>query len=198
MVAAEQQPQKREISNIVVQECNELPVDDEANKHFDSIDQVRCNPYDNLDPSKMDRSALGNSANDSKRSLKKSLSFSKNLSKSIKNLKHEDYAAILNLQGIRHEGHLGPMAKDDRPLSPMFNAALQDCSRPCVHQPELPLSPAESEGARVNEPVLAVDVVDAEHSSRLPSPIRQPELQSDSVQKLGEAAVPVLVNSQPV
>ena len=139
ITAALQPPtSRREISNIVSQEGSGLRIDDEANKHFDSIDQVRCNNYEHLDPSKVERSALGNSANDSKRSLKKSLSFSKNLSKSIKNLKHEDYGAILNLQGIRHEGQLGPAAKDERPLSPMFNTAMEESSRPAAHQLELP------------------------------------------------------------
>lgn len=92
--------QKREISKIIVEDCNDYMPDD-GDRQLESIDQVRGNAHENVDRSKMERSALGTSANDSKRSLKKSLSMSKNLSRSIKNLKLDEIAAILNFQGAR-------------------------------------------------------------------------------------------------
>ena len=99
--AANDRPQpKREISKIIVEDCNDY-MPDNGDRQLESIDQVRGNPHDNVDRSKMERSALGTSANDSKRSLKKNLSMSKNLSRSIKNLKLDEITAILNFQGIR-------------------------------------------------------------------------------------------------
>ena len=64
------------------------------------MDQVRSSSHDYIDRSKVERSALGTSANDSMRSLKKSLSMSKNLSRSIRNLKLDEITAILNFQGV--------------------------------------------------------------------------------------------------
>jgi len=132
--AAKERPQqKREISKIIVEDCHEY-VPEDGNRQLESIDQVRGNPHDNIDRSKMERSALGTSANDSKRSLKKSLSISKNLSRSIKNLKLDEISAVLNFQGVRQDNSLNTQAKDERPLSPMFNGAQEERGRPVGHQ----------------------------------------------------------------
>ena len=84
-----------------------------------------------MERSKLERSAHGSSVNDSKRSFKKSLSKSKNLSRSIKNVHYDEISPILNFQGVRND--VNDMAKDDRPLSPMFNGGRDDYPVPVDH-----------------------------------------------------------------
>ena len=59
------------------------------------MDQVRSN-HDNTARSKMERSGLGTSANDSRRSFKKNVGQPKNQSRSTNNLKADEIAALLN------------------------------------------------------------------------------------------------------
>lgn len=110
---------------------------------------MQSGPHEQFDRSKMERSALGTSANDSKRSqksMKKSLSMSKNLSRSIRNLKHDEIPALLNFQGFRQEINMDGQAPEDRPLSPMFNGAQEDCSRPEAQVQSAQASPAACAG----------------------------------------------------
>jgi len=120
---------KREISKIIVEDCVEYAAVNGENGagHVESMDAARSNPHhasrDGPNGSKLERSGLGTSANDSKRSLKKSPTFSKNVSRSLRNMKLDDAAPILDFQGVRAEPDFNGPANDNRPLGPMLNEA---------------------------------------------------------------------------
>lgn len=117
---------------------------------------------------------------------------SKNLSRSIRNLKHDEIPALLNFQGLRNEINMDGQAPEDRPLSPMFNGAQEDCSRPEAQVQSAQASPAACTG-QLPQQVVVVGVDEAD-SPRLPSPIRPPESMSAGGPKQEEVAVPVLVD----
>lgn len=88
---------------------------------------------------------------------------------------------------------MNAQAKDERPLSPMFNGAEEGRGRPEDHQPNVPMSPAVHGGSPAQHQA-EVHGHDSEHLAELPSPIRSPDQQSDGAPKQEEIVVPVLMN----